>query len=68
MPTLKSISQFQYADTGELLGGGITGAVKGGGFTVAVKLATFNVQEANSPTTYVLSEYGALVIASTSVG
>jgi len=66
LPTLKSISQIQYADTGELATG--TSAIKGEGFTVTVKLSSLNLAEANSPQTYALSEYGMLVIASTSVG
>ncbi len=66
LPTLKSIAQIQYADTGELSSG--TAALKGGGFLVTVKLGPFNLAEANSPQTYALSESGMLVIASTSVG
>ncbi len=67
LPTLRFISQLQITDTGKVAGGGVTTALKGG-FQVGMKLAALNLFEANSPTLFTVSEYAALLIASTSVG
>ena len=68
LPTLKSITQIQTTDAGEALGGGITGAVKGGSFNVRVTFSAANIVDSTSVSNWMLSELGALIVASTQFG